>query len=146
MSPLLPFHSIPSFLPSFLPFKMTSFLSTNNFIDTNIQCMEYDEYADFLQFVIDDDDDECYKVALNALEAQADKDAEFNIITYKFQYSISDGCEITISDVINAKGKTTREVMKLLAVSFTLNTAILGDTDPIYFHGINEDGVCEIET
>ena len=124
---------------------MTSFLSTDNFIDTNIQCMEYDDYVDYLQYMDDDDDDD-YKVALNDIQAQADKDAGFNVITYKFQYSITDGCEITISDVINAKGKTTREVMKLLAVSFTLNTAILGDTDPIYFHGINEDGVCEIET
>jgi hypothetical protein len=109
--------------------------------------MEYDDYVDYLQYMDDDDDYYLrYKVALNNLEAQADKDTGFNVITYKFQYSITDGCEITISDVINTKGKTTREVMKLLAVSFTLNTAILGDTDPIYFHGINEDGVCEIET
>ena len=124
---------------------MTSFLSETNFIETNIQCMDFDNYINFMQSIVDDGDDDSYKVAINTLQSAADKDAGFNVLTYKFKYSISEGYELTISDVIDAKGKTTREVMNLIYASLLLNTAILPDTDPIYFQGINERGEIVIE-
>lgn len=122
---------------------MTSFLSEDSFFDTNINCLDYNIYIDFLR---DYNAGYDYSNAINSLETQADKNAGFNVIFYKFKYPISDGCEITISDVIDAKGKTTRQLMNLLSASLALNTAILGDTDAIYFQGINAKGECVIET